>query len=195
MIWTPLPLQLSDEQVAELLAAYEPVKRHLEQRMGLPPAQLNTLREKLSQALEQHDAFREVLKQRAESGSHYVLHLQHENPEVLSLPWGLVLDPISQRPLGQVERLYLSQGSPQEALSPYEASLAAPLKILVMVASPVDSPYERRLPSRRRNDKFWRPWMPFPLSKPLMYRSTSRRTVLWRPFSASWSRISTTSST
>ena len=57
----------------------------------------------------------------------------------------MAIDPFSQRPLGLLDRLYLVQGAPLDQVPVYQPQLAAPLKILVMVASPEDSSYKRRL--------------------------------------------------
>ena len=68
MDWNSLPLTLSEARIEELLALYEPVKRHLEQQIELPPSQLEALRKGLSGAIGQAPKLLDLLKRRKEGG-------------------------------------------------------------------------------------------------------------------------------
>ena len=145
MNWTPIPLNIDAEEAAKLKKAYEPLRQHLENRLPLKQLDLDSLKELMKASLEKQTTLLEVLKKRAESGNHYAVQLQHPDQELLNLPWPMVADPLTNQPLGLQDRIYLSQHTRQENGKAYIADNPGPLKILMMVASPVDTKYERRL--------------------------------------------------
>lgn len=70
---------------------------------------------------------------------HYHLHLTHGDKELLNLPWHLAID-TTQYPF-----IHISKGAASAASMPIYTPQAGPLRILVMISSPEDLTYNKRL--------------------------------------------------
>lgn len=145
MIFQNISLSPTAERTKALLEAYTPLQQHLERRMALKLTQLETLRQQLSAAVAENPDLCDLLKKRNEGGDHYSLQLHYDEQAILNLPWGLAKDPVSGAQLGQLPRLYLSQGRKPMQEEAYQPTNPGPLKVLVMISSPVNSDFRRRL--------------------------------------------------
>lgn len=70
---------------------------------------------------------------------HYQLHLTHADKELLNLPWHLAIDP-KQYPF-----IHISKGATGVTSLPAYIPQPGPLRILVMISSPEDLNYNKRL--------------------------------------------------
>ena len=142
-----LELKLSEDRADVLTAGYRKVVEHLESGFPLDTRVLDQLKENLSLVVSDSHEWEDILKEIDNTGDFYCLHLLHEDNEVLNLPWAMAEDPVSGKPLGQLSQLYLTRGiSTVFKGMADEAPLApAPLKVLVMIASPVDAKWKERL--------------------------------------------------
>ncbi|MEO1416346.1 MAG: CHAT domain-containing protein [Bacteroidota bacterium] len=143
-----ISLKLSATQEAELLQAYIPLQKYLERETSLSSEALDHLQQRLNQTVAEQDDLIAVLQAKQQGGEHHLIQLQHPKQEILNLPWQMALDPLAKQPLGMSQRLYLCQqqtsGTPH-TWSSYDSPHPGPLKILIMVASPIDTPYKRVL--------------------------------------------------
>ncbi len=148
MIWTPILLEPTDEQLASLKTLNARLMKYLEEGASLRTTTLDTLRDAMSEVVNQTASFRAVLDDLSDSGDHIAVQLEHPDNEILNLPWAMAVDSRSQRSLGNIGQLYLTKRIPKfysdDASSPHRVA-PAPLKVLIMISSPLDTP-----PSRQR---------------------------------------------
>ncbi|MCP5102378.1 MAG: tetratricopeptide repeat protein, partial [bacterium] len=145
-----LALELTETQTARLSGDYRDVVEHLENGSSLELKILENLKETLSRVIADSKEWRAILEEVHNSGDFYCLHLLHHDNHILNLPWSMAPDPVSGKPLGQLPQLYLTKGistvSRGEAAPAAPAALVpAPLKVLVMIAAPMDARMKDRL--------------------------------------------------
>jgi tetratricopeptide (TPR) repeat protein len=149
MIWTPIPLELTPEQVTSLKDHNTRLLNYLEKGFPLKGSVLEALEQEMTEIVNQTEALVEVLKKIDNSGDHFVVQLEHPDNEILNLPWTMASDNRSQRKLGSIGQLYLTKVIPQlydpDPSTIQHLIFPAPLKVLIMISSPEDTPYEKRL--------------------------------------------------
>ncbi len=129
----PISLGLDAVQEKELLQLHESLGKLLEKAQPIAHPQHEAIKQQLSSILHAQPAWTACM---ADPYVQRVLALQHPDSRILNLPWELALE-------GR-ERLYLSKNTLAPG-SNYVPDNPLPLKILVMVSSPEDSPVRRRL--------------------------------------------------
>ncbi|NIM14347.1 MAG: CHAT domain-containing protein [Candidatus Aminicenantes bacterium] len=142
-----MELRVKEEEVRELKNHYQKVIQHLEKGFPLKVKVLEELKASLSRIVKESRQWQEVLKAINRSGDYYCLHLLHEDNEILNLPWSMVIDNITDQPLGSIRRLYLTKGIPDYFKEKGEdfPKAAAPLKVLMMISSLEDAEWKQRL--------------------------------------------------
>lgn len=147
IIHKTLDLKLSDTKKAILMGDYRKVVEYLEKGFPLDVRILRGLKDTMSKIVRDSDEWRGILEEVQNTGDFYCLHLLNGDNRILNLPWSMAEDPVSGRPLGQVPQLYLAKGISgfYRGKGAPPAPVPAPLKVLVMIASPVDSEVETRL--------------------------------------------------
>jgi len=148
MIWKSIALDLSPAQVQALKAHNARIQQHLEKGMPLQLSVLDDLKKEMSQAIADNAAMNAILQQIEKSGDHIAVRLQHSDNEILNLPWTIAETKPGGARLGNISQLYLSKIAPEYASGKDHAPLqkaAPPLKILIMIAAPLDADYTNRL--------------------------------------------------
>lgn len=122
--------------------------RQLENHLPVDRKLLGNVTDELGKIIQRTPQWMDVLQQIHNTGDYHMVQLVHEDNDLLNLPWGLAQDPISSQALGTIRRLALTKcvkhlvsdepGTPTDGLAP-------PLKILVMISSPEDAEYDKRL--------------------------------------------------
>lgn len=144
MIWKPIPLTLSEAEVAGLKGLHGRLQRRLEAGYPLPSAELDELLALLSRCFNQLPEIGECLSAAA-GGSNHTLILVHPDSEILSLPWHAATDAQSGQAVGLLPHLYITKmlRAPSAVQAPAQLA-AAPLKVLVLVSMPEDLKSEQR---------------------------------------------------
>jgi CHAT domain-containing protein len=148
MQWHPLPLNLTGDDIGALKEINSAVLSHLEgeQFFSFKPAILHKLEAELTRVAAKQESLSNVISKLASSPDHCTVQLQHSDNEILNLPWTLAKCGEEARALGSMSRLYLTKtlapALKGKSLPRYEPMAAAPLKILIMISSPVDSEWK-----------------------------------------------------
>lgn len=144
MIWKPIPLTLSEAEVAGLKGLHGRLQRRLEAGYPLPSAELDELLALLSRCFNQLPEIDECLSAAA-GGTNHTLILVHPDSEILSLPWHAATDVRSGRAVGLLPRLYITKmlRAPSAVQAPARRA-APPLKVLVLVSMPEDLKSDQR---------------------------------------------------
>jgi len=137
-------LELSDNTREALKSSFSRVVSFLEKGGSLNTRVLHDLEKDLSTVVAQHKHLISILKEIASSNQFYHVNLCHPDAEILNLPWGIAMDPISQRSLNQISQLFMSKNS-RTTEPRIIAPTSGPLKILIMISSPKDLTIEGRL--------------------------------------------------
>lgn len=145
VLWKPIEVNVSPEQIQALKASNHKLIEHLEQGEPLMPAMLGDLKAELSAIVNGTPAFAEALDEMANSRKHMTIQLLHEDNEILNLPWTLAVDQESQKQLGDFKRLVLTKGLRGADTTLTFSKIAPPLKILIMISSPQDTDHRNRL--------------------------------------------------
>jgi len=122
--------------------------RQLEHHLPVERETLSQITRLLGQVVQQTPPWVDVLKQIHDGGDHHLVRLLHDDNEILNLPWLMATDPVSNQSLGTIRRLLLAKSPKRfagDGQTAQAVSLASPLKVLVMISSPEDSEYDRRL--------------------------------------------------
>ena len=146
-----LPLNLNKPQTQNLLELQQQLGEKLEQIGSLRPEMLADLTEEMKKALESQVGFAEIAAQARNRQTR--LHLTHNAPNILNLPWRLATQ---NMPL-----LFLTKGKNTiTANLPILEADNPPLKILVMISSPENASYDTRLNYEEEEDQIMRAFAP-----------------------------------
>ncbi len=142
-------LQMPPQTEQDLKQAFAKLVEKIEQNKGVQHSDLKPMRDMLTAYVSSHSEFSGILKAAHNSDQFFILHLLHHDPEILNLPWILAADPHSGRALADISQIYLTRGLMTDAGEPFpdiSPELAPlPLRILVMVSSPIDADSKSRL--------------------------------------------------
>ncbi|UCH94043.1 MAG: tetratricopeptide repeat protein [Candidatus Aminicenantes bacterium] len=147
MLYKTISLQLTTKKMERLKKHFRKVLQYLESGLPLRLTMMKELADDLTKIVNHSRQWQEVLQGINDSGEFYCVHLQHPDNEILNLPWSMAVDDISGKPLGQIAQLYLTKTIPGY-FKPSDRDLQAaapPLKILIMISSPEDSPWGQYL--------------------------------------------------
>ncbi|UCH97201.1 MAG: tetratricopeptide repeat protein, partial [Candidatus Aminicenantes bacterium] len=139
-IWVDIP----NKTIKSLKESFNRVISFLEKGGTLNLQVLEETSQGMSKIIEKDKQFRDLLNQAEKSSDFFHLNLCHKDAEVLNLPWGIALDPVSGRFLSEVPQVFISKNVLTEEPHLKEPA-RGPLKILVMISSPKDVPLEGRL--------------------------------------------------
>jgi tetratricopeptide (TPR) repeat protein len=165
MIYQKLPLNITDHEVAALKSRFQQAVDNLNQNGAkrIEPHLTvfdESLQAELSSALRNNAAFHEVIKKIDNSGDFYHVNFTHSDTEILNMPWGIALDPTTEnRRLMDIPRLFISK-SPFEFTQKMPVPAAGPLKILVMISMPENSPYSGRLDFEKEEHRIITAFLP-----------------------------------
>ncbi len=144
MIFKKIRLDIPNKTIKSLKESFNRVISFLEKGGTLNLQVLKELQQGLSAVIAGNKQFQELLEQAVEGSDFFHLNLCHKDAEVLNLPWGIALDPVSGRFLSEVPQVFISKnvltGKPS-----FKEPARGPLKILVMISSPKDVALEGRL--------------------------------------------------
>ena len=124
-----LHLQLTSDQQKELSELSNQFNRELEDRNTPPFPKATTLRdlkEKLKAALFEQEGFKELWENTQTNAD--LLCLSHDDTEIRNLPWQTATE---ERPLLAIAKSF------KKDLPQHQPSVGFPLKVLIMVASPI----------------------------------------------------------
>jgi len=148
VITTSIEPIVTAEQLQALREHNARLVRQLEHHLPVERDVLSQMTKLLGQVVQQTPTWVDVLRQVHHSGDHHLARLLHDDNEVLNMPWGMATDPISNQSLSTIRRLLLAKCPKKltgDGGSGQAVSLAPPLKVLVMISSPDDSEYDKRL--------------------------------------------------
>ncbi|AXY77909.1 CHAT domain-containing protein [Paraflavitalea soli] len=133
-------LVFSSTEAATLREAYARLLHKIEQGKQLHPQYLAQLQEIMRGLLYEQKKLTSFWKQvRRHPKAAYHLHLTHKDKSLLNLPWQMAIDQET------FPFVYVSKGAPVEKALPVYQPQAGPLKILVMISSPVNTEIDERL--------------------------------------------------
>jgi hypothetical protein len=139
MIFKKIRLDTAGKTVKSLKESFARVVSFLEKGGTLNLKVLEELQQGLSAVIAGDGQIREVLEQAAKGSDFFHMNLCHPDAEVLNLPWGTALDPVSGRMLSEVPQVFISKNvSTKEKGPALPGPGGGPLKILVMISSPKD---------------------------------------------------------
>ncbi len=144
MAWQKIQLEIPEKTVKSLKDDFARVVTFIENGGSLNTRVLQQLADNMSAVVAANKQFMGILNAISGSGDFFHLNLCHPDAEILNLPWGMALDPVSNRPLNEIPQLLISKNS-QSAEAKAIVPTKGPLKILVMISSPKDLPAEGRL--------------------------------------------------
>ena len=140
-------LVFTDTAAAMLRTAYGTLLHKMEQGKQLHPQYLTHLQETMRTLLYEQKQLEAFWQQvRAQPQAAYHLHLTHTDKALLNLPWQMAIDQ-EAFPL-----LFVSKGAPVKKALPVYQPQAGPLKILVMISSPVNMDMDKRLSYEEEED-------------------------------------------
>lgn len=146
MIFRKIRLDIPGKTIKSLKESFGRVVAFLEKGGTLNLRVLEELQEGLSAVIAGDGPIREVLEQAAKGSDFFHVNLCHQDAEVLNLPWGMALDPVSGRMLSEVPQVFISKNVITKEKEPaLPGPAGGPLKILVMISSPKDVVQEGRL--------------------------------------------------
>ena len=147
-----LALQIPKEAQEQLQELQNQLQDHFNQCHALkrptflPTHLAEKIQESLSEILAADDTWRQFFEQLHAKGEHQLLQLQGDNNVWLNQFWRMAKCPVTGKMLGDIPNLFLSnQIPPYTSPNPFVADNPLPLKILVMISSPENSPIERLL--------------------------------------------------
>jgi tetratricopeptide (TPR) repeat protein len=138
-----LKLNLTESQIHKLTQLNEILSQKLEQIGTLRPEMLADLTIEIKRILEAQTEFQNIAAKIQNKQTR--LHLTHDNPNILNLPWRLATQ--------NLENLYLTKGKNIERDLPILKADNPPLKILVMISSPENSDYDSILDYEKEEDQ------------------------------------------
>ncbi|MGB0930927.1 MAG: CHAT domain-containing protein [Chitinophagales bacterium] len=141
-----LQLNLINPQTQNLLQLQQQLNEKLEQWGSLRPEMLADLTEEMKKILQGQTEYPDIAAQARNRQSR--LHLTHDDPNILNLPWRLATQELSL--------LFLTKGKNTQGDLPILEADNPPLKILVMISSPENASYESRLNYEEEEDQIIR---------------------------------------
>jgi tetratricopeptide (TPR) repeat protein len=146
MIFKKIWLDIPTKTIKSLKESFGRVISFLEKGGTLNLQVLEEVQQGLSAVIAGNKQIRELLERAAKGSDFFHLNLCHQDAEVLNLPWGIALDPVSGRFLSEVPQVFISKNVLTKDKEPHLTKPAGgPLKILVMISSPKDVALEERL--------------------------------------------------
>ncbi|HLC15420.1 MAG TPA: CHAT domain-containing protein, partial [Thermodesulfovibrionia bacterium] len=144
-----IPVTITDSELSALkslyAAALEQIAADASRGAGLGFGALKDLQLALSQVVHKQQPLYEVIDNISKGSGYCHVNLTHRDAEILNLPWGIALDPVTEsRTLNEIPRFFMSKNSLTRE-SQLREPTAGPLKILVMISMPKDYPFEKRL--------------------------------------------------
>jgi len=144
-----IPLELSQQTTKELKEQFANVVQAFEIKQSVRFNEIKPLCELLTQVILEQPAFMDVLSSQLKTYDFFAIHLQHHDPELLNLPWCMAKDPVSGKRIEDISNIYLISNllNDQRIAFP-DTSIdltPLPLRILVMISSPIDMSYKHRL--------------------------------------------------
>jgi len=133
-------LHFTDDHRIALTDGYHALMQSLEAGTGVQKQSMDKLTAVMQALLAEQKSlqpFWEQIRTNPERPCH--LHLMCKEKELLNLPWQLAIDPQRDLPI------QLSKGPATDAAFPIYRPQAGPLRILVVISSPDDLDYDRRL--------------------------------------------------
>ncbi|MEW6619028.1 MAG: tetratricopeptide repeat protein [bacterium] len=150
MIFKRIELKLSDTETKALKASFGKAIASIESAgrlhkgSSLDISMLDELRTSLSSIVKKTPPLVSILEDISKSNNFYHINLYHLDTEILNIPWGIAIDPVSDRPLNQNPQLFISKNTLLAEPRP-KPPTPGPLKILIMLSSPKDITIEGRL--------------------------------------------------
>ena len=144
-----IQLQITEQETQTLKNQFTALTNAIESNKFATQADISPLTNSLAQVVNTNSQLSDLLKTANNSDEFFVVNLQHHDPEILNLPWGMAVDNHSNKQLNDLRQIYFTKGLLSEtgdAFPEISTELAPlPLKILVMVSSPEDATYQNRL--------------------------------------------------
>ncbi|MEO5358684.1 MAG: hypothetical protein H7844_15495 [Nitrospirae bacterium YQR-1] len=148
MRWRSVTLNILDEQRKILKELGLQFAGEIENRGTADKKILEPLKEELSYIINSNSEVKAIVKDALATGNHYTLRLIDFDSEILNLPWSMAEESETDTPLGSIESLHILKTPAaviDKNLSDFTPHIAAPLKILIMISSPLDLDYKSRL--------------------------------------------------
>lgn len=142
MIWKPVRLVLSDEEIERLKTDNARLQQHLEANFPLQSEILDSLIEMLTYLVNNIPDLRREIDTVLDSEENHSIILIHPDSEILSLPWSAAIDQRSGKKLGDIQNLFINKLLPvhsSERHEPPALKAPAPLKVLVVISCPLDT--------------------------------------------------------
>ncbi|MBF0521144.1 MAG: CHAT domain-containing protein, partial [Nitrospirae bacterium] len=147
MQWNNVTLDISETQKKNLKEANSEFILTMEKQKLVRDETLETIKNQLSYIATANSQFRATIKD-AITGKHCTLRLIDDDNEMLNLPWSYAVEYETNKQLIDIESLYIlktptaiiKQNNPE-----FIPQVVAPLKILIMISSPLDLDYKSRL--------------------------------------------------
>src|SRR4030067_123357 len=111
MIFKRIPLDIPAKDLAELKSHFNKLAHFIEHGGFLNTHALAALQEKMTAVIDDSAELKQVLECIHSGSEFFHVNLCHPDAEILNMPWGIALDPFSQRLLNEVARLYFSKKS------------------------------------------------------------------------------------
>ncbi|MBF0466768.1 MAG: CHAT domain-containing protein [Nitrospirae bacterium] len=148
MQWKDVTLDISAEQRTKLKELGSQFNEAMENHGIVNDKILDPLKDELSNVIAANPDVKTILKDAVETGNHYVLRLLDDDNEILNLPWPLAVESDTKTRLGDIETLHLLKTPAKisdKNCADFTPHVAAPLKILIMISSPLDLELKERL--------------------------------------------------
>ncbi|MEO5357919.1 MAG: CHAT domain-containing protein, partial [Nitrospirae bacterium YQR-1] len=148
MPWISVTLNISGEQRKVLKELGLLFAGEMESRGRADKKILEPLKEELSYIINANSEVKAIVKDALATGNHYALRLIDSDSEILNLPWSMAEESETDTPLGSIESLHILKTPAaviDKNLSDFTPHIEAPLKILIMISSPLDLDYKSRL--------------------------------------------------
>ncbi|QWR78375.1 CHAT domain-containing protein [Candidatus Magnetomonas plexicatena] len=147
MQWTNVTLNIPDDKKKELKELGSKFTEAMEKDGTADNKIIEPLKIEMSKIINADSDVKTILKDAVTKGSHHVLRLLDNDNEILNLPWSLAVESDTNTRLGDIETLHILK-TPTAINNKKSADFtpkAAPLKILIMISSPIDLSYKSRL--------------------------------------------------
>lgn len=131
------PLIFTKNDRIRLIELYEQFVKQLENISRLQPGLFISLKQELKEMLHRQKGMQDLWKQvQQDPNGEFHLHITHKDKAILNLPWQIAVDNSA---------VHITKGLPVAGSFNRYTPQAGPLRILVMIASPEDLDYSKRL--------------------------------------------------
>lgn len=131
------PLNFTKNDRTRLYELNEKFVKQLENGRGLQPEFFAALKQSLKELLNQQKGVQEFWKEvQKDPQGQYHLHITHKDKSILNLPWQIAVEDPA---------VHISKGLPATGHFDHHTPQAGPLRILVMISSPEDLDFDKRL--------------------------------------------------